>query len=57
MPGQAAVWKPIGGGTPAWSATTAYQGGTCVTYQGAKYCAKWWTQGDNPSAGGVWVKS
>ncbi|MCA8407690.1 chitinase [Burkholderia cenocepacia] len=57
VPGQAAVWKPIGGGTPAWSSTTAYQGGTCVTYQGAKYCAKWWTQGDNPSAGGVWVKS
>jgi len=28
-----------------------------VMYQGAKYCAKWWTQGDNPSTGGVWVKS
>ncbi len=26
-------------------------------YQSAKYCAKWWTQGDVPSAGGVWVKS
>ncbi|WP_175921909.1 chitinase [Burkholderia latens] len=57
VPGQAAVWKPVGGGTPVWSATTAYQGGTCVIYQSTKYCAKWWTQGDNPSAGGVWVKS
>ncbi|WP_241303817.1 chitinase, partial [Burkholderia stabilis] len=57
VPGQAAVWKPVGGGSPVWSATTAYQGGTCVMYQGAKYCAKWWTQGDNPGAGGVWVKS
>ena len=56
-PGQAPVWKAMGGGTPTWAATAAYQGGQCVNYQGAKYCAKWWTQGDVPSAGGVWVKS
>ena len=57
VPGQPAVWKVVGGGTPTWSATTAYSGGTCVMYRARKYCAKWWTQGDNPSAGGVWVKS
>jgi chitinase len=35
----------------------AYSGGTCVMYLSAKYCAQWWTQGDTPSKGGVWVKS
>jgi chitodextrinase len=40
-----------------WSASVAYGGGSCVSYQGAKYCAQWWTQGDVPSSGGVWVKS
>ncbi|AOK29798.1 MULTISPECIES: chitinase [Burkholderia] len=57
VPGQAAVWKPVSGGTPTWSPDASYSGGTCVMYQGAKYCAQWWTQGNVPSAGGVWVKS
>ncbi len=41
---------------PAWSATTAYTGGTVVTYGGHTWTAKWWTQGDTPGgAAGVWT--
>lgn len=40
-----------------WSAATAYQGGAKVSYQGYNYSAKWWTQGNDPSQGGVWVSS
>lgn len=47
-----------GTSTPAaWNATTAYTGGTLVTYNGATYKAKWWTQGDTPGAQwGPWEK-
>ncbi|MBG0759555.1 carbohydrate-binding protein [Vibrio cidicii] len=31
-----------------------YLAGDLVTYQGATYKAKWWTQGDEPSKGGPW---
>ncbi|KAG0222109.1 Chitinase 1 [Actinomortierella wolfii] len=37
---------------PAWDAATAYSGGAVVSYNGRKYTAKWWTQGDVPSAAG-----
>ena len=48
-----------GGGTsgcpdPLWVATTAYTGGQRVTYQDTTYEAKWWTQGNTPSAGDPW---
>jgi chitinase len=33
---------------PAWNATTAYVGGTTVSYNGHTYTSKWWTQGDQP---------
>lgn len=56
-PGQAPVWKAVGGALPNWSSTVAYTGGSCVMYQSAKYCAQWWTQGDTPGASSVWVKS
>lgn len=46
-----------GGGTgggactaAAWSATTVYTGGQKVSYNGAQWTAKWWTQGDTPGA-------
>ncbi|UII28737.1 glycosyl hydrolase family 18 protein [Fulvivirga maritima] len=55
------VWLEIGpcgdddggneGGTcnaPAWDNSTAYVGGTRVSYNGVEYEAKWWTQGENP---------
>ncbi|MHA6879027.1 chitinase [Ralstonia pseudosolanacearum] len=45
-----------GGSAPAWSATAVYRIGQCVTYQDAKYCARWWTQGDTPGAADVWAK-
>jgi chitinase len=49
-----------GGGTcsaPAWVSTTAYIGGAVVSYNGHKWTAKWWTQGDIPgnNAQNVWT--
>ncbi|KOO07159.1 glycoside hydrolase family 19 protein [Vibrio hepatarius] len=37
-----------------WDANKVYSGGEEVTYQGATYRAKWWTQGHEPSLGGPW---
>ncbi|WP_084468567.1 glycosyl hydrolase family 18 protein [Nocardiopsis trehalosi] len=41
---------------PAWSATAVYTGGARVSYNGAVYEARHWTQGDTPvhSAWGPW---
>ena len=40
----------------AWSATTAYNGGAVVTYNGHQWTAKWWTYGDTPGGpAGVWT--
>ena len=33
----------------AWSATTVYNGGDQVSYQGKVYQARWWSQGDDPA--------
>jgi len=50
---------PVGGGTctsAAWSATTAYNGGAVVSYNGHQWTAKWWTYGDTPGgSAGVWT--
>lgn len=35
-------------GIPAWSPTTAYNGGAQVVYNGKVYSAKWWTQNEQP---------
>jgi chitinase len=48
-----------GGGTgtcdaAVWSATTVYTGGQQVSYGGAEYTAKWWTQGNTPGSSDVW---
>jgi chitinase len=42
---------------PAWNATTAYNGGTVVSYNGHIWTARWWTYGDTPghNAQEVWV--
>ncbi|ASJ39433.1 chitinase [Vibrio vulnificus] len=37
-----------------WSASKVYVAGDQVTYKGATYKAKWWTQGNDPSLGGPW---
>jgi len=39
---------------PAWSATTVYTVGNVVTYANHSYTAKWWTQGEVPTASGQW---
>ncbi|WP_425322733.1 glycosyl hydrolase family 18 protein [Actinoplanes ianthinogenes] len=39
---------------PAWSATQVYTGGNTVSYESRNYSAKWWTQGEVPSASGQW---
>jgi chitinase len=33
---------------PAWNSTTAYVGGSQVSFNSHKWTAKWWTQGDTP---------
>ncbi|WP_284699957.1 glycosyl hydrolase family 18 protein [Chitinolyticbacter albus] len=45
---------PVAGQYPEWSSGAVYTGGQRVTYQGAVYEAKWWTQGDNPAQAGEW---
>ncbi|GAA4613945.1 hypothetical protein GCM10023195_60650 [Actinoallomurus liliacearum] len=44
-------------GLPAWNAGTAYTGGAAVSYNGHRWTAKWWTQGDVPGANAqnVWT--
>jgi chitinase len=69
-PGQAGVWLDqgacSGGGTPttppaggscpaAWSATAVYTANMQASYNGHKYTAKWWTQGETPGNHDVWA--
>jgi chitinase len=35
---------------PTWSGTAQYEAGSRVLFNGVPYQAKWWTQGDSPSA-------
>ncbi|MCX2781954.1 cellulase family glycosylhydrolase [Microbulbifer thermotolerans] len=37
------------GGLPHWDIGAVYTGGSAVQYQGVKYVANWWTQGENPA--------
>jgi len=41
---------------PAWNASTVYTGGAKASYDNKEWSAKWWTQGNTPSAGadGPW---
>jgi chitinase len=60
-PGSSASVTPTTGGScagvPAWVSGTAYNGGAVVSYNGHKWTAKWWTQGDIPgnNSQGVWT--
>ena len=38
----------------AWDSAAVYTGGDTVSYQGRRYRAKWWTQGERPDASDVW---
>ena len=43
-------------GVAAWNSTTAYVGGSKVTFNGSLWQAKWWTEADVPGgAAGVWT--
>ncbi|WP_054955483.1 lytic polysaccharide monooxygenase [Paenibacillus dakarensis] len=47
------VTTSSGGGSttyPAWNASTVYVGGSKVSHNGVNYEARWWTQGQTPSA-------
>ncbi|MCL2795366.1 MAG: ExeM/NucH family extracellular endonuclease [Microbacteriaceae bacterium] len=47
------VWAQIAtapDGTALWTATRAFDTGDVVEYEGVKYQAQWWTQGDVPGA-------
>jgi chitinase len=39
---------------PAWSSSAVYVKDNSVSYQSKNYTAKWWTQGEVPSASGQW---
>ncbi|MGY3568905.1 chitinase [Vibrio paucivorans] len=41
-------------GGNGWDVNKVYNTGDQVTYNGATYQAKWWTQGDDPANGGPW---
>ncbi|MDU3350417.1 MAG: carbohydrate-binding protein, partial [Clostridium sp.] len=43
---------------PTYSPTKAYVAGDIVMYNGVKYKAKWWTQGETPGSNqwGAWEK-
>ncbi|KAF9923518.1 Chitinase 1 [Linnemannia zychae] len=43
-------------GVAAWSSSTAYAGGSKVTYGGFVYTAQWWSQGETPGTSSVWTK-
>ncbi len=43
-----------GGGSGTWDSNAVYTGGDIVSYQGRKYKAKWWTQGETPGTSDVW---
>ncbi|WP_373974391.1 glycosyl hydrolase family 18 protein [Chitinibacter sp. SCUT-21] len=48
-PTNAPTATPVSG-VAAWSSTAVYNGGQRVSYNGAVYEAKWWTQGNQPGA-------
>ncbi len=46
--------EPPVDGVAAWEATKVYTGGDQVSYLGAVYEAKWWSQGNEPTKGDPW---
>jgi len=49
MPVQAAYAQSAPACAAAWSATTAYSGGSVASENGTNYLANWWTQGNDPA--------
>lgn len=52
IPSVTEVFAELPSGT--WDSTAVYNGGDTVSYQGRKYKAKWWTQGEKPGSSDVW---
>lgn len=46
--------SPSGLPTDVWNSAAVYTGGDTVSYQGRRYRAKWWTQGEKPGSSDVW---
>lgn len=46
--------EPPVDGVAAWDVSKVYTGGDQVSYSGAVYEAKWWSQGNEPTAGDPW---
>ena len=46
-----ASYKPP---SDTWDRTAVYTGGDVVSYQGRRYRAKWWTQGEQPGSSDIW---
>ena len=42
-------------GLAGWNSSAVYVGGNAVSYNGHKYTAKWWTQGETPGQADVWA--
>jgi predicted carbohydrate-binding protein with CBM5 and CBM33 domain len=42
------------GGVQGWTASGVYTSGAIVSYNGRKYTARWWTQGETPGTTGEW---
>ncbi len=54
-PTQPTTPPPSGGAcATAWSASAVYTGGATVSHKGRNWSARWWTQGEEPGAGGQW---
>ncbi|WP_273976448.1 trypsin-like serine protease [Vibrio parahaemolyticus] len=45
---------PTGSCANEWQASSVYNKGDTVTWNGKVWQAQWWTQGDNPAESGLW---
>lgn len=45
---------PVGNCLAVWNSASTYNGGQRVSYNGRNFEAKWWTQGNTPSASDQW---
>lgn len=46
--------SPVPAPSGTWDSAAVYTGGDTVSYEGRRYRAKWWTQGETPGGSDVW---
>lgn len=46
--------SPLNPPSSTWDRSLVYTGGDTVSYEGRRYQAKWWTQGEAPGSSDVW---